>query len=162
MAYHDNLTGLLKRERFLQLADEALAACTQRPGSCGLVFFDLNGFKQVNDQGGHALGDQVLKEVAVRLPQHCVPADLVGRFGGDEFLVLLHRETDEKLMKAALILKEALAFSIEQPPHHFHISASYGLAIAQNGVSSVESLLHDADAAMYRDKALHGKRRAGD
>lgn len=97
LAYHDNLTGLLKRERFLQLADKELADCQQQEGTCGLVFLDLNGFKQVNDQAGHELGDQVLRQVASRLLKHSHASDLLGRFGGDEFLVLLRRQTEEEL-----------------------------------------------------------------
>lgn len=152
-AYYDSLTGVLKRERFIQLCEQQLAQANNGGSALGLLFLDLNGFKRVNDLAGHKAGDRVLREISSRLLSKTRASDLIGRYGGDEFLVLVTRENEEEIKKAGLMLQQTITYSFIAEGKKFHISAALGLAMATGGVSSVDRLINQADEAMYLDKA---------
>ena len=145
-ASEDSLTGLANRGRFDQLLNES----DDRDAT--LLFIDLDHFKSINDQYGHAVGDQVLIQVACRLRSSCRPTDVVARIGGDEFAVLL---TDVDADVATMI-SERLLDAIARPlPEHLgphSITASVGLA-RRTGPTDPADLLDAADRAM-----LDGKR----
>lgn len=151
-AHHDSLTGLPNRTLFF---DRLSAA--QVP--IGLCYIDLDGFKEINDRWGHAVGDTVLHAVGERL-RVAVGADgLPARVGGDEFIVLVERCAGcEQLDEIIARLRAALAEPIEVMSHRVRVGASVGTAFVRERPEAVDELLRAADAAMYRDKN-RGRRR---
>jgi diguanylate cyclase (GGDEF)-like protein/PAS domain S-box-containing protein len=148
-AVHDPLTGLANRTLLRDRLEHALARSEREGADTGVLFVDLDNFKQVNDAYGHARGDQVLVELARRLRSAVRPADTVARLGGDEFVVVCE-EVDEH---SALALGQRLLEAIRLPltvggmPHG--LSASIGVAL---GRRDLDLLLANADAAVYRAK----------
>lgn len=155
-ARHDGLTGLLTRTEFRHAADRALALTCRTGRPASVVLVDLDLFKQVNDNWGHPTGDAVLVAVANVLQAGVRTTDLVGRLGGEEFIVLLP-STD---LQAALALAEHLreqVGALSCPPVTVPISASLGVASLAVPSDTPHGLLHDrlyaaADAALYAAK----------
>ncbi|GAB6903130.1 putative bifunctional diguanylate cyclase/phosphodiesterase [Kineosporia succinea] len=156
-ATHDALTGLANRAQILATLSQLLAG--EPPARTGVLFIDLDGFKLVNDTHGHAVGDQVLCEVAARLTGALRPADGVGRFGGDEFVVTVEGAHDAAaLMELGRRLIGAISFSGPldvggTTVRQVRIGASVGVAVSSPG-STADSLLAEADMAAYRAKRL--------
>jgi len=149
----DMLTGLLNRRSLHALLQEL---CSQ-PGRHALLFIDLDGFKSVNDQAGHAAGDQVLQQVAARLTRCVRQGDTLVRLGGDEFVMVLPHCPEEPARRTARQIVDALhdkPFTLEDG-RGFRIGASIGLRLfggAAGSAEAVEDLLADADAACYAAK----------
>ncbi|MEM9181935.1 MAG: diguanylate cyclase [Pseudomonadota bacterium] len=147
-ANSDYLTGILSRHGFEQAAQRVVAS-----EAAGLVLFiDLNGFKQVNDQFGHSVGDRLLQIVSGRLVDTCRSQDLVGRFGGDEFVVLaagLTPDTEQNLVDR---VTDTLSEAYELDDQRVTCSASIGRARFPEHGETLESLLSHADRDMYRAK----------
>jgi diguanylate cyclase (GGDEF)-like protein len=145
-ARHDPLTGLPNRSLFLQRVEESLAA-----GDAGLLYLDLDLFKQVNDTLGHAAGDELLRAVAGRLRAAVRDTDMAARLGGDEFAVLLeplhHRGQAREIAQRVI---DSIALPYDIAGRTVHTRASVG--IAYSGGRSAERLLEEADLAMYRAK----------
>jgi diguanylate cyclase (GGDEF)-like protein len=151
-ALHDPLTGLPNRNLFLDRLQHALRVARRRRTSIAVLFLDLDQFKLVNDSLGHAAGDELLAAVAPRIEQALRPGDTVARFGGDEFAVLAEEIGNER---GATRVAERIAESLARPfilreREHF-VSASIGIAIGR-GDEAPESILRDADSALYRAK----------
>ena len=157
LARHDSLTGLPNRTLFRRRLAEGISAARQRDMLVGLLFLDLDRFKQVNDSYGHAAGDQVLIEISRRLRKVFRQDDLIARFGGDEFAVLLENlhERDEmkRLAKKAL---SAIQRPFEFDGRIFHSGASIGIAVAPDDGSDPDRLIQLADTAMYAAKRDEG------
>ena len=119
-----------------------------------MLFLDLNGFKQVNDTFGHTVGDELLKIVGERL-QNCLrEEDLLARFGGDEFVILLEETTEEEsAIEVANRLNQALKLPIIINGNHFNITTSIGIVIDQQNYDQQDGILRDADIAMYESKS---------
>jgi diguanylate cyclase (GGDEF)-like protein len=150
---HDTLTGLPSRALFIERAQQALSGRRPAGGHVGALFIDLDGFKPVNDIHGHAVGDALLTAVAKRLTDTVRPTDLVGRFGGDEFLVLCRGLVDEQ---GAVLIADRVQSAIAQPfeigPLTVSIGTSIGVATFDHGIDDAAALIHNADLAMYQAK----------
>lgn len=159
-AHHDELTGLANRRLFAERADTALAALASGEGRCALLAIDLDGFKEVNDKHGHAVGDQVLREVARRLGAIVRSQDTVARRGGDEFAVLVPQVASlAELEHIAERVLRVLAQPIDLGDERWaQVTASLGLALAPDHGRDCDRLLQLADLAMYQAK-LAGKNR---
>ncbi|MEV5837841.1 diguanylate cyclase [Nocardia sp. NPDC052112] len=152
-ATHDSLTGLANRSLILSQLANALAASEDLPVST-VLFIDLDGFKAINDTLGHAIGDTVLQIVAQRLQRALRGTDLVGRLGGDEFLVLLSGRTRRVDLDSLILrLRSTMAEPIIARGHRIEVNASIGVTeLAESDHRTPEAVLHDADLAMYRAK----------
>jgi diguanylate cyclase (GGDEF)-like protein len=153
LALYDGLTDLPNRKLFTDRLLHALARAKRDKTQVAVMFIDLDRFKPVNDEFGHAVGDLLLKEVAKRLQQCVRESDTVARLGGDEFVALFPciRETHGDMMVAEKILK-ALAEPFHIDGRTLHISSSIGIAIYPEGGSDEKLLLKNADTAMYHAK----------
>ncbi len=158
-AGHDSLTGLVNRSQFSSRTAAALRRQMDDDHHVAVLFIDLDDFKNVNDSLGHAAGDAMLAEVAARLEQCVSSEDTVARFGGDEFAILIERAKDRR--DAVLVANRTLeAFNkpIDLGVRTFNVSASIGIAMDYDSKKDVESLMRNADVAMYLSKA-NGKGR---
>ncbi|MGY1633181.1 putative bifunctional diguanylate cyclase/phosphodiesterase [Geodermatophilus sp. SYSU D01186] len=148
-ASHDDLTGLPNRARLLALIGEALA---EPGGRAALLFLDLDGFKTVNDSLGHAVGDELLRQVGARLAGQVRPGDSVGRLGGDQFLVLARDCDTSEAAALAFRLQTSFTRPFQASGISVPLSVSIGVAAAQPGARQAHQLLSDADAAAYAAK----------
>jgi diguanylate cyclase (GGDEF)-like protein/PAS domain S-box-containing protein len=151
-ASHDALTKLGNRALFFQCLSEVLTSISA-DADVSLIFMDLDGFKAVNDGLGHEAGDQLLKTVAERLLAAVRPGDLVSRFGGDEFAVLLKGTGVKEAARVAERLLSALGPPMYLVGHEVTIRASAGIATGVPKEIEAEALIREADIAMYAAKA---------
>ncbi len=158
-ALHDALTGLPNRALFLDRLVGALARRQRRDEWLGVAFVDLDGFKEVNDQFGHAAGDALLAIIAERLRLRIRASDTVARYGGDEFTILLDgniNQHDAETLMSRIIAATETPVAFEG--HLLTVSASIGLALSPPTDNDAGAILAEADAAMYAAK-LAGKGR---
>ena len=152
-ATHDALTGLANRHRLGQELERAIAHAAGTGGGLAVLYIDLDGFKAVNDRGGHVTGDRLLREVAHRLQQGVRLGDFVARVGGDEFVVLLSGCGDAA---AANVVADGLRVRSQRlyqlPDGVYRLEASIGIACFPTDGSDAETLLAHADRAMYAAK----------
>ena len=156
-AHSDRLTGLPNRFSLEQRLQEAVLAANVDGSRFALLFLDLDRFKAINDTMGHGAGDEVLREVALRL-QACVRgADFIARPGGDEFVILLSGiagVTDIEFLSQRVI--QTLSSPIPLPERTVYVGVSVGAAVFPDHGRNAEALTAHADAAMYRAKAAGG------
>jgi diguanylate cyclase (GGDEF)-like protein/PAS domain S-box-containing protein len=152
-ANHDSLTGLPNRHRLRAELQAAIERAAGEGGGLALLYIDLDGFKRVNDRGGHAVGDRLLRELAGRMQRVVRQNDLVARVGGDEFVVLL---PDCRNVQAAREVSESLRARVTAPyrlPEGlFQLDASIGMAMFPADGADAEALLKHADRTMYAAK----------
>jgi diguanylate cyclase (GGDEF)-like protein len=154
MADRDGLTGLYNRRRMLELLAVAMDAASQQNQHVGVLFIDLDGFKHINDAHGHAVGDKILIAVASRLSARTRAGDVVCRYGGDEFVVILPRVVD---LAAAHDVAESIRRRIAVPYRidgvEMHLTAAIGAALYPDDARTPSGLLQAADESMYREKS---------
>ncbi|RWE82142.1 MAG: PAS domain S-box protein [Mesorhizobium sp.] len=153
-AAHDALTGLANRSSFMRTMEELVDQCRLNGGEHQFMFVDLDHFKAVNDTGGHAAGDALLRRVADTLRNVLGPEEIVARLGGDEFAVILKSGDAARGPIAARSIIDAICnlnFSWDGRPHL--IGASIGLAPIRAGCGEVDEIIARADAACYDAKA---------
>ncbi|WP_258804368.1 GGDEF domain-containing protein [Pseudarthrobacter sp. NS4] len=159
VASRDDLTGLLNRKAFLDLAAEQLADHDVAKGSGALILADLDHFKAVNDTHGHAAGDVALQSFAGACTATVRSTDLVGRYGGEEFVLLVPGSSPERAEDIAEEISRRLASApplngMEMP------TVSYGISMYDSRTRNVEELIASADAALYVAKSLGRNRTA--
>jgi len=159
-AMHDVLTGLPNRALFMDRLNQAFTRRVRRPDqSCGVLFLDLDKFKEINDVLGHAAGDVVLVSTAQRLLSALRPQDSPARLGGDEFAVLVEGVIiASDLETVAKRVLAAMSAPFDVLGHQVHAGASIGAALAGQEHTSSDMLIRDADFAMYRAKQSGGGR----
>ena len=154
-AFHDALTGLPNRALFTNRVEHALQHrnTSTDPRRVAVLFCDLDDFKSINDAFGHGAGDQLLQEVGARLAAVTRPGDTVARLGGDEFAVLVEGVSDDAAVdRIAAKVLEALEGEHQLAGATVRVTGSVGAAAALPGEAPAETLLRDADAAMYAAK----------
>lgn len=152
-AQHDALTGLPNRAALLEHIEVSLEGLGDGDRSVVVFFVDLDRFKLINDSLGHAVGDRLLEQVADRFRAVLRPDDVVGRFGGDEFVVVCEQSGDEPLATAvADRLRDELSAPFVVDGRELVITASVGIAQAFDPASRADELIRDADVAMYQAK----------
>ncbi|NLD77305.1 MAG: EAL domain-containing protein [Acidimicrobiales bacterium] len=152
-AVHDVLTGLPNRLLLMDRIEQALARGRDQEVDVAVLFIDLDNFKVINDSLGHSVGDRLLEGVAERFRANVRREDTVGRFGGDEFVVVCEGVGGEPgAIEVAETLAAVLAEPVEIDGTEVHVSASIGIAHAADGSADPQALIRDADSAMYRAK----------
>jgi len=158
LANHDPLTGLPNRSYFQDFLGHALARAQREKLQVSLLFIDLDRFKHINDSQGHEVGDQVLRVVANRLDEQLRADDFVARLGGDEFaVILMHPPASRAASRVARKLLKALAESFKLERRRYAIGASIGISVYPDDGLDANTLLRQADLAMYQAK----QRRSG-
>jgi diguanylate cyclase (GGDEF)-like protein len=158
-ATRDDLTGLLNRKAFLDLASEQLADPAVTRASGALVLADLDHFKSVNDTYGHAAGDLALQEFARACLDTVRLTDLVGRYGGEEFVLLIPGATAERAERIAQGISRRLTQASQADGPQMP-TVSYGITTYDAGTAGLEALIASADAALYTAKSLGRNRTA--
>lgn len=155
LASHDSLTGLANRHQFLEQAEISLALAVRREAVLTLLNIDLEGFKCINDDFGHEVGDAMLVHVAERARECLRTTDLISRFGGDEFLVLLPDTGPGPVLEALLQrLREAVARPMVLKGNTLSVGISVGVACYPRDGFSLADLMRVSDFNMYADKRL--------
>lgn len=147
LSYKDSLTGLYNRRYFSEMLDIDLKRAKRENSIVSLLFIDIDDFKSVNDTYGHKYGDYVLVKLAKILKTEIREADIISRWGGEEFVILLH-DID---IKASSAVAERLRMVVEKQKFNSQITISIGVA-ATDGSISLEKILYLADDALYKAK----------
>ncbi len=154
MALHDPLTGLANRLLLDEVVDKAINRSQRENTILAILVIDLDGFKEVNDQFGHAIGDTVLQTIANRIKASIRGVDTASRLGGDEFVVLLESLHDtDAVLRVADHLIEQIALPIVLPTWSSQVTASIGIAYYPQHAEDAQQLLKHADKAMYEAKS---------
>lgn len=152
LAIHDQLTGVYNRHYLIDYAQKKFSHALRHHSAISLIMMDIDYFKQVNDNYGHPVGDAVLKLIAQLLMTSFREEDIITRFGGEEFLILLDNTDCQSAYEKAELLRQ----SIEQlEPHNIHISCSFGITqLIHNHPDNetIETLIKRADIALYQAK----------
>jgi diguanylate cyclase (GGDEF)-like protein len=153
LAHYDGLTGLPNRAQFNQVLDHALSRAQRAATAVALLFIDVDRFKNINDTLGHDAGDRLLREVASRVRQCLRSSDVVARFGGDEFIVMLEDVPDsEHAAGVAAKVLEAIAQPLALGEQELRVTASIGISTYPADGTDLHALQKHADIAMYRAK----------
>ncbi|WP_409166468.1 EAL domain-containing protein [Variovorax sp. H27-G14] len=155
LAHHDVLTELPNRSLCIERLGVALHNAQRKGQRVGVLFIDLDRFKNINDSLGHHVGDALLRSVAARMSQAVRPGDTVSRLGGDEFVVVLNDVADSAEI---LSLVERRLIALIRQPHdidgaEIHVSCSVGIAVYPDDAQDIDALMRHADVAMYQSKA---------
>ena len=156
LAYFDALTGLPNRTHLRGQFEQALAATRYSGQSLAVVFFDLDNFKEINDTAGHSVGDDVICAVAQRLGKSLREEDILCRFGGDEFLLLLPNTDAETAESVASRLMGDICTPVEIEGRVLDIAASAGFSMFPDDALDAENLVREADTALFRAKEEGG------
>ncbi|MCB9947851.1 MAG: PleD family two-component system response regulator [Rhodospirillaceae bacterium] len=155
MALTDELTGLFNRHYLGAHLARMIARIAEMRKPVVAIMLDIDHFKSVNDTYGHAVGDQVLKEVAVRVSRNLRNFDMVARFGGEEFIIVM----PDSSLEGAVLVAERLrlriaeeAFAVAAPVRELHVTISLGVAATEDADMTPSLLINDADQALYAAK----------
>ncbi|HQQ63358.1 MAG TPA: GGDEF domain-containing response regulator [Pseudomonadales bacterium] len=155
MAYHDSLTNLLNRSMFHDRLEQALVRARKEDSLLALLFIDLDRFKIINDTYGHTVGDMLLQSAAERLRTCVRRPDLIARFGGDEFVVLMENlSSRNEAASVADNVIESMTKPFRINNHDMYIGSSIGIVFSRDFEGNGESMIKKADVAMFRAKSL--------
>jgi diguanylate cyclase (GGDEF)-like protein len=154
MASSDSLTGLANHRRMTEVLESEIQRSRRTGRSFGLLLFDLDGLKRINDKFGHLTGSQAIKRLGFVLRQNSRSIDTPARYGGDEFVLILPESSEQEAVQVAARICDQLATDGQRPP----ITVSVGLAVYPKNGTSIEKLLGAADRALYRMKG-HGEKK---
>ncbi|MHB8535563.1 MAG: diguanylate cyclase domain-containing protein [Sulfuricaulis sp.] len=153
LAYHDGLTGLPNRSLLQDRLHQAISHAERHHKPLALLMIDLDDFKRVNDELGHASGDKLLQAVAARLSKSIRGADTVCRYGGDEFVIMLPDIYSPNIVAAlAVEIGSRLGKPYIIDGHKIHMAVSIGVAVYPGNGQTFDALMKQADVAMYRNK----------
>jgi len=149
----DSLTHLFNKGYLMETLQIELEGYKRYNGALSILMIDLDLFKIVNDTYGHMIGDEVLKKVSEVLIEHSRRSDIVGRFGGEEFLIILRfTSLEDAIRHAEQLRKQVEAIEFTFPAGGFGITASFGVATVHDGILDEKQLIHEADEALYQAK----------
>ena len=153
LAFNDSLTGAYNRRYFNQVVSSEFSMYKQSDSPFAIVLYDLDHFKKVNDTYGHEAGDEILKEVTLTAQTALRASDLLARFGGEEFIILVRNLDQETLLKLTARLRDKIAHSIFSYRNHIiPVTISIGMAMKTPQTESLEELIRHADKALFRAK----------
>ncbi|WP_212682307.1 tetratricopeptide repeat-containing diguanylate cyclase [Arsukibacterium tuosuense] len=154
MAEYDQLTGISNRYNFNNQAKQALKHCQAKHVPVAMILFDLDHFKLINDQFGHATGDWALQQIVLACKQFMRSNDIFGRIGGEEFVIMMPGcELDKATLLAEICRDAIVSIDCNSNEHQFSLSASFGVSGSEISGYDLKQLLADADKAMYQAKA---------
>jgi diguanylate cyclase (GGDEF)-like protein/PAS domain S-box-containing protein len=158
-ANHDALTGLPNRAMLQEVGEQAIGRASRQGTATGVLFLDLDGFKEINDTLGHDAGDRVLVELGRSLRVGVRSGDLVARLGGDEFCVLCESvENEQELLDLGRRICDVVAIPMRIHGREVQVGTSVGIALARGGTETIGGLIRNADVALYRAKHAGGRR----
>jgi diguanylate cyclase (GGDEF)-like protein len=153
IAYHDPLTGMPNRMLLIDRLTMAMSQADRNRNRVAFMMLDLDKFKEVNDTLGHHIGDLLLKSVAEKLTGILRQADTVARFGGDEFVLVLPEQKDaQAALQVARKIMDAFRDAVTLDGHSLTITASIGISLYPDHGADIDTILKNADSAMYRAK----------
>lgn len=153
LAITDTLTDCLNRRGFTQRAARSVTALQKASRHICLIYWDIDKFKAINDEYGHAGGDEVLKQTVDCIKAHVKQDDLLGRLGGEEFVILLGRVELQDALGVAERLRRAIEHNqVVFRDHSISVTASFGVAVLESSVSDIQLALESADSALYKAK----------
>lgn len=158
LAKYDGLTGCANRREFIDGLSKAIETCETNENKIAVLFIDLDGFKQINDNHGHRVGDRLLKLTAERFQKILRDTDLLGRVGGDEFVVsiILDSKTETAIQIAKRLL-ETLREPFVIDNRALTVSASIGISLFPDDGITADEVINEADIAMYQAKVEGGQ-----
>ncbi len=153
MARQDEVTGLLNRRALNEIGEYELARTIRLERPISVTMIDLDNYKEINDNYNHLIGDKVLKEISRIFRENVRNIDILGRYGGDECVVIMPETDLENAYIAAERIRSVLAEeAIEVDGYQFHITACFGISAYTDKPPSLERLIDEADTAMYAAK----------
>lgn len=153
MATRDNLTALYNRRTFIKRGEEIFKIAERGGNTFSILLFDIDSFKEINDDNGHLVGDEFLKNLAVVSQNSLRDTDLIARYGGDEFAVLLHNTPSEHaLFVAEKLRKLVYEHNVMVSPHKINRSISVGVVSYHYSIDTFASMMEMVDRAMYQSK----------
>jgi len=154
LAFYDNLTGLPNRNLFVERLSRAMDAAQRNRGGLALLYIDIDHFKRINDAFGHDAGDELLRQLALRLQKCLRKTDTVARLGGDEFVIILEQISDTSLAIGMVEnLLETCCGDYELRGRSQRVTLSIGISLYPHDAKDMDALLKCADTAMYGAKA---------
>ncbi|MCK8072532.1 diguanylate cyclase [Vibrio sp. 1CM23M] len=152
LAHHDALTGLANRAQLYKVMDDVVTSSHYSNQHFAVIYLDLDGFKEVNDNYGHDAGDEILKEVSNRLLSKVRAGDLVARLSGDEFVLIIKQTNKVLLAKLAERLLDLIGQEVNYKQRSLHVGASLGIHLVDGSERDIDVILKVADEAMYQAK----------
>ncbi|CDT67664.1 GGDEF domain [Vibrio coralliirubri] len=152
LAHHDALTGLANRAQLYKVMDDVVTSSHYSNQHFAVIYLDLDGFKEVNDNYGHDAGDEILKQVSNRLLSQVRAGDLVARLSGDEFVLIIKQTNKVLLAKLAERLLDLIGQQVNYKQRSLHVGASLGIHLVDGSERDIDVILKVADEAMYQAK----------
>ncbi|KAA3643088.1 MAG: GGDEF domain-containing protein [Chloroflexi bacterium] len=152
-AQEDALTGLFNRRYFTELAEKEIVRAKRYSLPVSMIMLDIDGFKNINDQHGHLVGDDVLRSIGKKLRETFRASDIVGRFGGDEFIILLPHTDEQQALESAQRIQDSLGeYAANGNSVDIHYETSLGVSTLQDAKQNFDELVRIADHNMYTAK----------